>query len=173
MIRLSAELFVRKAKHSCTIGSRTEQVLASWCFPRGASELDDDADLPTPSWDAALVHHCGFWSHYDAHSRQSSFPLVPGTTIAELAWYAEWRGVQDEYPVAGDIFLQYSLRRRRFVHVGIVEAVQRMGRFNAREPYYDLTTIEGDTTSKRLANSARVPSLRTAAKATLALHAAA
>jgi hypothetical protein len=54
---------------------------------------------PRAPWDAALVHHAGYWSHFDPR------------------------------PEVGDLFVLWSDARKRFVHAGIVLQVGEAGEF--------------------------------------------
>jgi hypothetical protein len=43
------------------------------------------------------------------------------------------------------VFLQYSSRRREFIHAGIVVSVLASGRYTQHRSYVDVYSIEGDT----------------------------
>ncbi len=118
--------------------------------PTPALSGDDASAAPPsehvrPSWDLAFVQHCGYWSHRDAQTEQSSWPIPAGITRSELAAFGTARGILYSTPDVGDIFLQYGPSRKTFVHVGIVMAVLGSGQFCPKTPYFDVYTVEGDT----------------------------
>ena len=80
---------------------------------------DERWDAPGP---AALVHHVGFWSHYDALVEKSSWPL-PDVDCAGLATFAFERGVLRPRPQLGDVFLVYSPNLGSFFHAGVVTSL--------------------------------------------------
>ena len=99
-------------------------------------------------WDAAFVHHAGYWSHYDNRSGTSSWPL-PATTIAnDLGIFArKHRVLSDGGPQPGEIFVLYSPSRAAFVHTGIVVGVEPpTERFDGALEY-QCHTIEGNVTA--------------------------
>lgn len=116
---------------------------ASAFLGRGAS--GGPTDLDGRPVDVALLELWGFWSHYDHRTDQSSWPVAPAHTAAELGAFGTERGVLRDEPQRGDIFLQYAPRRRTFVHAGVVVRVRGRGQLGPRQSYVDLLTIEGDT----------------------------
>ena len=82
-------------------------------------------------WDAALVHHAGYWSHYDHRGERSSWPIpvryaVDANVLADFARKAD---VLKSGPEVGDLFVLWSPARRRFNHTGIVLYVGQPGSF--------------------------------------------
>ena len=103
----------------------------------GASEL-----VP---WDAAFVHHAGYWSHYDQRGGNSSWPLPATASVEELAQYAGISGALRTTPLFGDLFLQWSPARREFVRTGIVAYVEQYVRTDRNELIYPCITVEGNS----------------------------
>jgi len=97
------------------------------------------------SWDAALVHHAGYWSHYDHASRQSAWPVPPMVSAAQLGSFARREGVLCEDPVPGDLFLLWGPARHAFVRTGIVQEVESRGRWMSGRDYNECVVIEGGT----------------------------
>ena len=97
------------------------------------------------SWDLTFIQHCGHWSHRDPITGESSWPIPLGIDRADLPTFGSVRGILHETPESGDIFIQYGPSRKAYVHVGIVMAVLRSGRYDPKTPYHDLYTVEGDT----------------------------
>ena len=112
--------------------------------------LDGGASGRRPGWvagAAALVHHAGYWSHFDHRGGRSNWPLPQTTDCAELATFAGKRGVlSDEPPRIGEIFLLWSPSKRRFVHTGIVLASDRFDVVGREPARYECLTIEGGIT---------------------------
>lgn len=77
--------------------------------------------------DVALVNHWGFWSHFDLRSERSSWPIEAARTADEFGHFGDKHGILYDEPIEGDLFLQYTPRARRFVHVGVVARVDRSG----------------------------------------------
>lgn len=105
---------------------------------------------PGEPWCAAFVHHVGYWSHFDASVRQSSWPLPATASCWELGQYALVRRILVKDARPGDVFLAYSKGLGRFHHAGIVVSV------DARYPeptagavgehgLWVCTTVEGNT----------------------------
>ena len=96
------------------------------------------------SWQAAFIHHVGFWSHFDGESGRSLWPLPCDGQCTELATFARVRGVLRQEPAAGDVFLLATPWRDEFVRAGIiVSAGLRIAMDGERE--FECVTIEGDT----------------------------
>ena len=145
MICLSSSLLIENAAALLAEGPQVETRLSVWAAPPMASEVDPPRSRRRSSWDMSFINHCGFWSHFHPASRSSSWPLGPDMTIHEMAWYGTARGAMFEQPQEGDIFFQHSPSRASFVHAGIVASVASSGRFSPTDPYFVVTTIEGDT----------------------------
>lgn len=96
------------------------------------------------AWDAALVQHCGYWSHYDHRSEQSAWPVIAQPTADGLAEFGIQHRVLKEEPKEGDIFLQYSPSQQRFVRAGVIAQVRDKHRLTETTAYYDIHTIEGN-----------------------------
>lgn len=98
-----------------------------------------------PPWDAAFVHHTGYYSHYDPRSKISSWPLPATGSVEELAQYAGITGALRSAPLGGDVFLLWKPEDRRFVRTGIVTHVEHSANFSRAEKFYQCVTIEGDS----------------------------
>jgi hypothetical protein len=98
-------------------------------------------------WDAALIYHAGYWSHYDDRTGMSSWPLPATADCEDLARFAREENVLSyDAPEAGQIFLQWSPARKAFVHSGIVVGVELpVERMDGYEQY-ECRTIEGNVT---------------------------
>lgn len=103
-----------------------------------------------PVWDTAFVHHAGYWSHYEHGESRSAWPLPVTNDANAWARFAEHRGVLlDGAPRAGDVFLQWSRKWKRFVHVGIVAAYRNVtGVLPNGASYMECDTIEGNVDVK-------------------------
>jgi hypothetical protein len=128
--------------------------------------LDNEVGVPGARG-SALIHHAGYWSHFDQRNGVSSWPLpVPDGEDhhTALASFAERLGIlSDSRPQPGEVFLLWSPARRRFVHTGIVLSVERLPRDPAAEgaPWrYECHTIEGDVTSTGCVAGARLGRVR-------------
>ena len=99
------------------------------------------------SWSAALVHHVGYWSHYDFVSGYSSWPLPATTDPQELEAFGRERGIFADEPERGDVFLQWSPARRHHARAGIIVEVQELVKYpDSGRAYWVCSTIEGETT---------------------------
>jgi hypothetical protein len=96
-------------------------------------------------WDAAIVYHWGYWSHYDHRGERSFWPFPPLRTSDDIARFTRQRGLIEEKPEVGDLFLLYSPVRRAFVRTGVVAQVFARGWYDPRTPYFDVLSLEGDT----------------------------
>jgi hypothetical protein len=94
---------------------------------------------------AALIHECGYWSHYDHASGASSWPVPKFDDVAELARFADDAQVLQERPRVGDLFVQYSPIGASFVRAGIVAMVADEGQSFGHKRCYDILSIEGGT----------------------------
>jgi hypothetical protein len=99
-----------------------------------------------PVWDTAFVHHAGYWSHYEHQIGRSSWPLPPTNDCNDWARFAEAHGaLMAARPRAGDVFLVWSTREKRFVHAGIVAAYRNAtGILPNGCTYMECETIEGN-----------------------------
>ncbi|HJQ20550.1 MAG TPA: hypothetical protein VJ867_09400 [Gemmatimonadaceae bacterium] len=105
---------------------------------------------PGEPWCAAFVHHVGYWSHFDASVRASSWPLPATASCAELGKYALVRRILVKDAQPGDVFLLFSKVLGRFHHAGIVVSVDaRYPVIGPGTPDTDglwvCTTVEGNT----------------------------
>lgn len=99
-------------------------------------------------WDAAFVHHVGFWSHYDHRGRVSSWPLPALRNCDDLAAYAKQRNVlvPDPCPAHGDVFVQWSPTLKRYARAGIIIGPLGAPRqFDRARPYVECCVIEGNS----------------------------
>lgn len=111
------------------------------------------------SWDTRLIHQCGFWTYYDLTRRRSSWPLPFARSAAELGEIGERENVLRTEPQVGDLFLMYNVRRKEYVHAGIVTAVMGGGRLTRTRCYVDVATVEGDTNECGLRRGGRAMQL--------------
>jgi hypothetical protein len=98
------------------------------------------ADAP---WDAALVHHAGYWSHYSHRGNNSSWP-IPARHCADanaLVDFASRANILDRRPEVGDLFVLWSPARRRFVHTGIVLYVGSTGEFPSGHRFIECVVL--------------------------------
>lgn len=107
---------------------------------------------PGEPWCAAFVHHVGYWSHFDAAIRKSSWPLPATASCWELGQYALVRRILFKDPQPGDVFLAFSRSLGRFHHAGIVVSVDARYPAGVAEPgprgsegLWVCTTVEGNT----------------------------
>jgi hypothetical protein len=110
---------------------------------------------PVP-WDAAFVHHVGYWSHYDDRGKRSSWPLPATASVEELAQAACTTGLFRRGPLTGDLFLFHNPAARRFVRTGIIAHVAREAIWEGNNPFYECITIEGHTEDESLGKRALV-----------------
>ena len=99
---------------------------------------------PGEPWCAALVHHVGYWSHYDNASQQSTWPLPATASCFELGEFARERGILLEEPAVGDVFLLRSRELKRFAHTGVVVGLLPWSG-SGESGSYMCTTVEGNT----------------------------
>ena len=104
-------------------------------------------DVSGGRWDAAIVYHWGFWSHFDQRTERSSWPLVRASTAHELATFALEQRVRREAPEEGDVFVQYSPVTRTFVRTGVVVQIRARGQLGKAD-YYDIVTVEGNSNER-------------------------
>lgn len=97
-------------------------------------------------WDTAFVHHVGYWSHYDHETLRSDWPLPVTNDCNVWARFAEEHGaLLAGLPRGGDLFLEWSVKRKRFVHTGIVAGFsESTGILPNGVAYVECQTIEGN-----------------------------
>ena len=132
--------------HTPLLLTSTATVLAAQEYPRIEEETPNERALPdAASADASLgfVHFVGFWSHYEADSRRSRWPLPPSKRVHELGDFAACHGTLAPSPLAGDVFLLGSPAADRHVLAGIVMAVESMRALLDGGVAFVCQTIEG------------------------------
>jgi hypothetical protein len=97
---------------------------------------------PGARWDAAFVHHVGYWSHYDDLFKRSGWPLPATKNVEELAQYCGTNGLFRRAPLEGDLFLQRNPAQHRWVRTGIVAHAVRSRLLVGDHPCWDCVTIE-------------------------------
>ena len=102
-----------------------------------------------PRWDAALVHHAGYWSHFDPRGRVSSWRLPPLATCCALRSAARKLGVLVDDPLPGDLFLLWGPAKHTCVRTGVVVSVEGRGRFISGREWIECVVIEGCTDPDR------------------------
>jgi hypothetical protein len=156
VLPLSSERFVAAASAFLGLG---EERLRGWrgemveCFLREVRIAR--AQAGRAAWHTAFIHHAGFWSHFDHDAGRSSWPLPATGNAPALAAYALLRGVLQETPEAGDVFLLWSRARRRYVRTGIVVRVDGNGEGMDGALWHECVTIEANT-SQTLAAGGRI-----------------
>ena len=66
------------------------------------------------------------------------------------ALFGAERGILYERPTSGDIFLQRSFYRKDYIHAGLVMTVDGFGCEDDVNPYFETSTVEGDTDHRGL-----------------------
>ena len=112
--------------------------------PHGGSTGKCDSETIAAPWDAAFVHHVGYWSHYDPVVKMSNWPLPATRCVEELAQFGDTSGTFREAPVSGDVFLLWTPEIRAFTRTGIITHVPDIRYFSRGEKCYKCVTIEGD-----------------------------
>jgi hypothetical protein len=102
-----------------------------------------------PRWDAALVYHAGYSSHYDQRSGVSSWPIPPFATCAQISTFAKRHGVLVKDPVPGDLFLLWGPAKHTCIRTGIVVNVETRGQWMNGREYDECVVIEGCTDEER------------------------
>lgn len=145
MIPLTPQLLIATATAFVGIGGHPSDHLEGGLIHRlcVASRIDGIPD--EVGWDVALIHHWGFWSHFDHRVEVSSWPVSAVKTASDLAAFGAARGLLHEQPEVGDIFLQYAPKRKCFVHAGIVAVVCVRGLLAPNRSYVEVVAIEGDS----------------------------
>ena len=106
-------------------------------------------------WASALIHHAGYWSHFQHRSRTSNWPLPRVRQVPDLAEYAAAKNVLSfAAPQPGEIFVLWSPAKQHFVHTGILLSVEPIPLYREddvgqahRDRRYVCSTIEGEVTS--------------------------
>lgn len=99
---------------------------------------------PCSSWDAALVQHCGYLSHYDHATDRSAWPIERALQAEEFGEWGRAHGLLREDAAPGDILLQYSPTFKRYDRAGVVVRVLGSGCWGRNRPYVDVLSVEGD-----------------------------
>lgn len=102
-----------------------------------------------PRWDAALVYHVGYSSHYDQRRGVSSWPIPPLATCSQLRTFARRHGVLVKDPLPGDLFLLWGPAKRTAIRTGIVVSVETRGKWMSGREYDECVVIEGCTDPDR------------------------
>lgn len=144
MLRLSPELLIAAASPLVRINVSVGHELVDARPPGAEAESGECGDVPSPS-DVRFIQHCGYWAHYDALTRTSSWPIPHALTVEDLATFGLAHDILYPTPMPGDLFLQYAPQRKAYVHAGIVVLVLDSGQFSPRAPYFDVYTMEADT----------------------------
>ena len=95
-------------------------------------------------WDAALVQHCGYWSHYDHEEDRSAWPVPKAATAEDFAKWGKRLGPLRTDVTPGDTLLQFNPGQKAFVRAGVVVRVLAYGWWTPNRPYVDVESIEGD-----------------------------
>jgi hypothetical protein len=96
---------------------------------------------PGDPWDAALVHHAGYWSHFDHRGNVSSWPIPARCTANAVAAFAHRANIIEREPEAGDLFVLWSPSRRSFIHTGIVLEVGEPGEFPSGQAFFECVVL--------------------------------
>jgi hypothetical protein len=108
------------------------------------------------AWDAAFVHHVGYWSHYSDHEKSSTWPLPAAATVEELAQACDSSGLLRGTPMPGDLFLLNDQNTKCFTRTGIIVMVSIFTQDDECGVTYDCITIEGDSTHHSVGDGPRV-----------------
>jgi hypothetical protein len=93
------------------------------------------AGFPDDATGMRFVNHCGHHAHLTLATGKSSWPLPKVASCDALAAYAWAKGILEEDPAEGDIFLKYSPFQGRFVRAGIVVSVDYEYTWDGRSVY--------------------------------------
>jgi hypothetical protein len=104
-----------------------------------------DASACRRRWDAAFVHHVGYWSQFRQRDETSAWPLPYFLDLGETARWARAHALVRHAASAGDAFLLWSDGEERYVRMGIVVEVTEAVEFEHGMWAYDCITIEGDS----------------------------
>ena len=99
---------------------------------------------PEARWDAALVQHCGYWSHYDHETDRSRWPIPRASSAEDFVAFGRRHHLLRTDASPGDILLQYSPARKTYVRAGVVVKVVATGWWTPNRPYIDVLSVEGD-----------------------------
>lgn len=96
-------------------------------------------------WDAAFVHHVGYWSHFDPRDERSGWTVPFECDLNAIGHWGLKHGLLRESASPGDLFLLRSRTEERFVRVGVLAFVERC--VEVRDDFweYECVTIEGDS----------------------------
>jgi hypothetical protein len=136
MIPLTPALLVGAA--NAFIGFGEDSTCRGTMVDRLTRQVRADPGAP---WDAALVHHAGYWSHYDHRGDVSSWPIPPARSAHAIAAFARSTNILDPRPEVGDLFVLWSPSRRRFVHTGIVLQVGQRGEFHNGQAFVECSVL--------------------------------
>jgi hypothetical protein len=123
-------------------------------FHRGqfvdAMLLEAEGRLPTENgerrpWDAALVHHLGYWSQYRQRDETSAWPIPYNHDLDATARWARAHALVRHAASVGDVFLLWSPSEKRYARMGIVAEVTEAIEFEHGMWMYECVTIEGDS----------------------------
>lgn len=117
--------------------------------------LGHDTPVRRP-YDAALVHYLGYWSHFSARHKTSSWPLPATGECAELARFGREHRLLVDEPAPGDVFLLWGPARRGWIRAGIVMSAEPGASQRGREPSFVCQTVEGDSNTKFRIGGGRV-----------------
>lgn len=109
-----------------------------------------------PRWDAAFVHHVGYWSQYRQADESTAWPIPYHNDLNVTARWARGHGLVRHAPSAGDLFMLWSEAADSFVRIGIVAAVLEATEVEHAVWLYDILTIEGDSGPKLELGGGRV-----------------
>lgn len=156
MIPLSPVLLIASAG-ALLDGARAEASTA-----RLAEQFLSGVGQPhSKNWNVAFVHHAGHWSHFDHRTGRSSWPLPAAVACDQLAEFARAKDVLSaQGPEPGEVFLLRSPSKHKFVHAGIVLAVERFD-VPGKEPMrYECHTMEGNITPTGCVGGGRLARVR-------------
>jgi hypothetical protein len=158
MMRLAPLLFIAAANVFSGLGDQPQDHAKGGFIDRLRCSAGGEAGNAT--WNVPLLHYWGYWSQYDHRRECSIWPVPVRESASALAAFGARMGVLHEEPLPGDIFVQFAPRGRRFVHAGIVTAVEGSGRITRQHTYVVVRTIEGDTNERGERGGGRTMSLR-------------
>jgi hypothetical protein len=98
-----------------------------------------------PRWDAAFVHHVGYWSQFRQRDERSAWPLPYHADLGDAARWARAHALARHAASPGDVFLLWSAAENRYVRIGIIAEVAEAVEFEHGMWQYDCITIEGDS----------------------------
>lgn len=98
-----------------------------------------------PRWDAAFVHHVGYWSQFRQRDERTAWPLPYHADLGATAAWARAHALVRHAASAGDVFMLWSAAEERYVRIGIIAEVGEANEFEHDMWQYDCITIEGDS----------------------------